>query len=45
MSLPDLNQDNDFVASFLEQWASEIVANYSGKTPTIIVWDATDKGS
>ncbi|KAG0650881.1 Taka-amylase A [Hyphodiscus hymeniophilus] len=29
MSLPDLDQDNDFVATYLEQWTAGMVANYS----------------
>ena len=31
VSLPDLNTENDFVKSTWDQWAQDVVANYSSK--------------
>ena len=33
MSLPDINTENDFVKSYIDQWGKQMIANYSSKTP------------
>ncbi len=31
VSLPDIDTENDYVIDFLDQWAKEMIANYSSR--------------
>lgn len=45
LSLPDVNTENDFVKATWDQWAKDVVANYSGWLPSKVGTGTADRNS
>ena len=45
LSLPDMDTENDFVKATWDQWAKDVVANYSGWSRPRVGTDTADRNS